>query len=332
MRRARQLTILGAGSWGTALAIHLARAGTHTHLWTRNETLAKHCIEARTNERYLPGIPWPEPVSIGTDLAQALSTADGVVIAVPTAALRDTLTKSRSFLGSSIPILVACKGFEWPSGALPLEVARAVLDPEPPIAVLAGPSFATELARGVPTAVVVASHGRSRDFYQRLLHHSTLRVYTSRDVVGAQVGGAVKNVIAIGAGICDGLGLGANARAALITRGLAETVRLGLALGGRRATFVGLSGLGDLVLTTTDDTSRNHRLGRLLATGRTLAEAQAMIGQTAEGVQSSRAVVERARRHGIEMPITTAVDRILHEALPPEQAIHLLLSRAVGAE
>ncbi len=332
MRSPRRIAVLGAGSWGTALAVHLSAGGRPTLLWTRREEDARLCRAHGANPRYLADVRWPAELAIGTDLSGIVAEAAAIVVAVPSAALRATLAALAPDLRPDTPVLLACKGFEWPGTALPHEIAADVLGPVRPVAVLAGPSFARGLARGDPTAVVVASRGRAGRAFQKLLHRGTLRVYASRDIVGAEVGGAVKNVVAIGAGLCDGLGMGANARAALITRGLAEIIRLGAALGGRRATFMGLSGLGDLVLTATDDASRNHRLGRLLADGRSLAAAQAEIGQTAEGVLSSRAVAVRAQRAGVEMPICAVVDRILHEGLGPGEAVRLLLERAPGRE
>ncbi len=332
MSARRPIAVLGAGSWGTTLALHTAAGGHPTRLWTRNEEHARLCRTLGENPRYLPGVRWPAGLAIGTDLAECVGEAAAIVVAVPSAALRSTLVVLAPHLPERTPLLLACKGFEWPGAALPHEIASEILGPARPLAVLAGPSFAREMARGDPTAVVVASRGRGGRAFQRLLHRGTLRVYGSRDVVGAEVGGAVKNVVAIGAGLCDGLGMGANARAALITRGLAEILRLGTALGGRRATFMGLSGLGDLVLTATDDTSRNHRLGRLLAGGRSLAAALAEIGQTAEGVFSSRAVTVRAARLGVDMPICNVVTRILHEGLNPGEAVRLLLERTAGRE
>jgi len=332
VRSPRRIAVLGAGSWGTALAVHMGAGGCPTRLWTRRDEHARLCREEGANTRYLPGIPWPRGLAIGTDLAETLDGADGLVVAVPSAALRATLHAVAPNLRPETPLLLACKGFEWPGAALPHEIASSVLGPGRPVAVLAGPSFAREMARGDPTAVVVAASGRTGVFFQKLLHRGTLRVYLSHDVVGAEVGGAVKNVVAIGAGLCDGLGMGANARAALVTRGLAEIIRLGTALGGRRATFMGLSGLGDLVLTATDDTSRNHRLGRLLANGRSLDAAQAEIGQTAEGVTSSRAVTARARAAGVDMPISSTVERILYEGLDPGAAVRLLLEREARRE
>lgn len=332
MRSPRRMAVLGAGSWGTALAVHLASGGHTTRLWTRRGEHARLCQEHGENSRYLPGIPWPSGLTIGTDLAEIVTGANTIVLAVPSSALRATLTRVVRDLHPEVPVLLACKGIEWPGGALPHEIAAEVLGDSHPLAVLAGPSFAREMARGDPTAVVVASRDRTRRTFQKILHRGTLRVYVSGDVVGAEIGGAVKNVVAIGAGLGDGLGMGANARAALITRGLAEIIRLGTALGGRRATFMGLSGLGDLVLTATDDASRNHRLGRLLAGGKSLAAAQAEIGQTAEGVLSSRAVSERAAQIGVEMPICSVVNRILHEGLDPQHAVQLLLGREAKHE
>jgi glycerol-3-phosphate dehydrogenase (NAD(P)+) len=325
-----RVSVLGAGAWGTALA--LAAAARHeTCLWARDADQAEAIAAAGENARYLPGVALPAALRIGADLPAAIEHArDGLLlIATPTAALRETLAA----LPDGRPVLWLCKGFEQGSGALGHEIARAQC-PGRPCGVLSGPSFALEVARGQPTALVAASEDAALAARAvEVFHSDALRVYTSTDVVGAEVGGAVKNVIAIAAGIGDGLPMpGLNARAALVTRGLAEMTRLGVALGARAETFMGLTGLGDLVLTTTGDLSRNRRVGLLLAQGLALTQVLAELGHVAEGVYSAATVAERARALGVEMPITEAVVAVLEGRLEPAAAMRRLMTRDARPE
>ncbi len=287
----------------------------------------------RVNERYLPGVELPENIRIVTTLADCIAGVRDVLVAVPSHALRKTLIEIKPLLATGARVCWASKGFELHSGKLPHQVAAEVLGTDCPSAVLSGPTFADEVARRLPTAMTIAA---TDDAFARdlaaALSDSNFRAYTSQDIVGVEVGGAVKNVLAIGAGISDGLGFGANARVALITRGLVEMTRLGMALGARRETFMGLAGMGDLVLTCTDDQSRNRRFGLALAAGRSVAEARAEIGQVVEGLMAARAVKEVADRLGLEMPICQQIFRIIHEGVPPQEAVSQLMGRELTAE
>lgn len=322
------VTVLGVGSWGTALALLLARNGHTVRLWGHDlEEVAPLCRE-RENRRYLPGIPFPATLTAGTDLAAAVLGVDLVLAAVPSHAYRATLERLRCILPVTVGLVWATKGLEPGSGRFLHEVTDEVLGEAWSVAVVSGPSFAGEVARGLPTAVTVAACdvGYAR-WVAALLHGSNLRAYTSPDVIGVELGGAIKNVLAIAAGIADGLGFGANARAALITRGLAEMTRLGLAVGGRRETFMGLAGIGDLVLTCTDDQSRNRRFGLAMGRGETAEAALVAIGQVVEGAATVREALRLAHRHGVEMPITEQVNRVLHHGQNPRQAVEILLAR-----
>lgn len=329
------IAVLGAGAWGTALAISAVRpADTRRRvtLWARDALQAADLQHHRENRRYLSGVALPETVQIATGPLHSgsalLAAADLVIIATPMAGLRDMLTL---LADQRAPVAWLCKGFEAPTtqttGLLGHEV-RAQVAPDLRAGVLSGPSFALEVARGQPSALVAASeHAQVRDALVAAFHSPTLRVYANDDIVGVEVGGAVKNVLAIATGLCDGLGLGLNARAALITRGLAEMTRLGLALGAKAETFMGLSGLGDLVLTATGDLSRNRKVGQLLAQGMNLRQAVDSLGHVAEGVYSARTVAQRARSLGVDMPITDAVVALLDGGLLPAQAVALLMGR-----
>ncbi|MCX7692589.1 NAD(P)-dependent glycerol-3-phosphate dehydrogenase [Tepidimonas taiwanensis] len=338
------ITVIGAGAWGTALAI--AAAGAHTvRLWARDAQQAASLQAQRVNARYLPGVPLPAAlVCDGGDaaaLAPTLAHTDLVVIATPMAGLRAWLQWLAAALPAAgratTPVVWLCKGFERPQedaavGLLGHEIAAHVA-PALRVGVLSGPSFAQEVAAGLPTALVAASLDAAvREALVAAFHGPTLRIYANDDIVGVEVGGAVKNVMAIATGLCDGLRLGHNARAALITRGLAEMTRLGLALGARADTFMGLSGLGDLVLTATGDLSRNRQVGLLLAQGMTLAQAVDSLGHVAEGVYSARTVARRAATLGVRMPITDAVVALLDGALQPREAVAWLMGRDPVAE
>lgn len=331
------IVVLGAGAWGTALAVGAAAQGSEFRqvtLWARDVQQANGMRAQRENRRYLPGVALPPSVTVeGGPLdasSKALTEADLLIIGTPMSGLRSMLQVLASH---HAPVAWLCKGFEAPRegdsnpGLLGHEV-RAQVAPQLKTGVLSGPSFAQEVARGQPTALVAASeHASVRDVLVAAFHSPTLRVYANEDIVGVEVGGAVKNLLAIATGLCDGLDLGLNARAALITRGLAEMTRLGLALGARAETFMGLSGLGDLVLTATGDLSRNRRVGQLLAQGMSLQQAVDSLGHVAEGVYSARTVVHRARLLGVDMPISEAVVALIEGRLKPAQAVAALMGR-----
>jgi glycerol-3-phosphate dehydrogenase (NAD(P)+) len=323
------LSIFGAGAWGTALAISVAQRHP-TVLWARDVAQAGALAAERRNARYLPDAGFPDGLEVTADFEAALAHArDGLlVIATPMAALREMLSR----LPTGARAWWLCKGFEAGTGLLGHEVAREAC-PQARVGVLSGPSFAQEVARSQPTALVAASADQAlRDAAVEAFHGEALRIYPSADPVGVEVGGAVKNVLAIATGVCDGLGLGLNARAALITRGLAEMTRLGLALGARPETFMGLSGLGDLVLTATGDLSRNRQVGLRLARGQGLPQILQELGHVAEGVYSAHTVVDRARQVGVDMPIAAAVVELIESRLTAPEAVRLLMSRAVTEE
>jgi glycerol-3-phosphate dehydrogenase (NAD(P)+) len=330
--RQEPIAVIGAGSWGTALAIHLARAGHPTHLWGRDPAQLDAMHRVRCNERYLPDAAFPETLVVAADLRQALDGVRDALVAVPSHAFRDTLKEIERHLGRDTRIAWATKGFEISTGLLPHQVAGEILGSRP-CAVLSGPTFAKEVGAGLPTAMTVAS--RDEAFAKALasrLSGPNFRAYMQSDIMGVEVGGAVKNVIAIGSGIADGMGFGANTRVALITRGLAEMMRLGVKLGAARQTFMGLAGLGDLVLTCTDDQSRNRRLGLALGRGRSMHESQGSIHQVVEGVFASRAVCAVAERLSVEMPICREVFRIMHEGKPVREAVQELMGREMRSE
>ncbi|KAF1044771.1 NAD(P)H-dependent glycerol-3-phosphate dehydrogenase [Xylophilus sp.] len=329
-----RIVVLGAGAFGTALALSAAQRTDARHevvLWARDTAQAAALRAARTNARYLPGFSFPDALTVADGPPGAAVRGAGlVIVATPVAGLRPTLEQLRDT--ASAPVAWLCKGFEpaqagQMAGLLPHEVAAAVA-PRLQTGALSGPSFAQEVAQGRPSALVAASvHASVRDALAAALHGPALRVYANDDIAGVEVGGAVKNVLAIAAGLCDGLQLGLNARAALLTRGLAEMSRLGLALGARTETFMGLSGLGDLVLTATGDLSRNRKVGLLLAEGRTLQQAVDSLGHVAEGVYCARTVVQRAAALGVEMPIAQAVVALLDGAIAPAEAVAQLMGR-----
>jgi glycerol-3-phosphate dehydrogenase (NAD(P)+) len=331
-RRTEPMTVIGAGSWGTALAIQLAREGHPTQLWGRDGVQLEAMRRARRNARYLPDAAFPDLLQVATDLRPALQGARDALIAVPSHAFRATLELIEPHLGPDTRIAWATKGFEIATGMLPHQVARGVLGARPG-AVLSGPTFAKEVGAGLPTAMTVASEDeRFAKDLALSLSGPTFRAYTQTDILGVEVGGAVKNVIAIGSGIADGMGFGANTRVALITRGLAEMMRLGVKLGAARETFMGLAGLGDLVLTCTDDQSRNRRLGMALGRGQSLAEAQSGIHQVVEGLPAARAVYDVALRLIVDMPICQEIYRVMHEGKPVRAAAQALMGREVRSE
>lgn len=327
------LAVLGAGSWGTALAIQFARTGHPTRLWGRDAAQQVAMQSARCNRRYLPEAVFPDELRVVHSLRDALDGADEVLIAVPSHALRGLLKEIAPLLSPEVRLAWATKGFELDSGLLPHQVAREVLGDTRAFAVLSGPTFAREVGAGLPTAMTIAATDEAfANSLAQSLSSANFRAYTSTDIVGVEVGGATKNVLAVGAGLADGLGFGANTRVALITRGLVEMTRLGVALGARRETFMGLAGLGDLVLTCTDDQSRNRRFGLLLAAGRSVETALAEIGQVVEGYLAAQAVRRVAQRHGVEMPICESLYRTLYEGVAPREVVRGLMSRPIRAE
>jgi len=325
-----RIAVLGAGAWGSALAISLC-ASHEVRLWARRREACDELSRSRSSP-YLPEVPFPGALRIEPDLAAAVSGCDLAIVATSTAGLRDT-AGAVAAIRSRIDLLWACKGFEQGTRKLPHEIVAEVLPEASRTGALSGPSFALEVARGQPTAIVLASRDAAfASDSAAQLNSARLRIYSSADLVGVELGGAVKNVIAIAAGIADGLGLGRNARAALVTRGLAEIVRLGVALGGQPETFMGLTGLGDLVLTCTGELSRNRDVGLRLARGQALADILRELGHVAEGVQSAASVRDLAHGRGIEMPITQAVCAVLFEGRPPAEAVRQLLARDPKAE
>jgi glycerol-3-phosphate dehydrogenase (NAD(P)+) len=316
-----RVAVLGAGAWGTAIAAVLSeRLGVA--LWARDPAQAAAISSSRRNDRYLPGIALPGQVRVSADLALVLQKAALVLAATPVAGLREVLSKVK------LPLVWLCKGFEEGSGLLPHQIAAQTMGEQARCGALSGPSFAAEVARGLPCALTLAS--KDAAFAREaaaMLHGGRMRIYYSSDLVGVEVAGAVKNVMAIAAGISDGLGLGLNARAALITRGLAEMARLGAALGGAPETCFGLAGAGDLILTATGELSRNRRVGFELAQGRPLADILAHLGHVAEGVRSASEVARLARAKGVDMPVSDAVNAVLDGKLAPAKAVELLLSR-----
>ncbi|MBW8067607.1 MAG: NAD(P)H-dependent glycerol-3-phosphate dehydrogenase [Ferrovum sp.] len=326
-----RLTVLGTGAWGTALALSLS--GFHSvTLWGRDPDQVQALRLTRENRRYLPGHALPPSLQLSSHLPSALQDADLALLVVPVAALEEILS-ALATLSPHLPFLWACKGVEQGTRRLPHQIVHAHPTLQGPHGVLSGPSFATEIAAGLPAALTLASSNET--FAQntaRLLHHPHLRLYSSTDLVGVEIAGALKNVMAIASGLSDGLGLGLNARAALITRGLAEITRLGMVLGGRRATFMGLTGLGDLILTCTTALSRNYQVGQGLAQGHQLGPLLTGLGHVAEGVPTALAALQLAQAHGVEMPITATVQEVLSGALNVQDAVIQLLARDPRAE
>jgi glycerol-3-phosphate dehydrogenase (NAD(P)+) len=326
-----KIAVLGAGAWGTAIGIVL-QARHEVRLWARDAALIGALRADRGNRRYLPGFALPGGLALHENLEAALDGAELIIVAVPTQGFRDVLQRIRA-AGSGAPLVWLCKGFESGQALLPHQICAQELPAGAPRAVLSGPSFAEEVARGLPAALTLASAdtGFARDA-ARALHSPTMRIYPSEDVTGVEAAGAIKNVMAIAAGVSDGLELGLSARAALITRGLAEMTRLGVALGGRAETFMGLAGIGDLILTCTGDLSRNRRVGLALARGVPLADVLAGLGHTAEGVLTARAVAGLAQRQQVDMPITRAVCRVLDDQKQARDAVQELLAREQKTE
>jgi glycerol-3-phosphate dehydrogenase (NAD(P)+) len=328
-------TVLGAGSWGTALASLLASKGYTVTAWDKDPAVLEDISKNHRNERYLPGVALPHTLHASGDVARALEGAELVVLAVPSHAVRPATIEAKRHVHAGTPIVCVAKGIELDTLMTMSEVLEDVLPVplHPYVAVLSGPSFAKEVAKGLPTAVTVAARWeRIAKQVQDAFHTKTFRPYTSGDVVGVEVGGCVKNVVAIAAGISDGFGFGANSLAALVTRGLAEISRLAVRKGANPLTLSGLSGLGDLVLTCSSDLSRNRTVGRGLAAGKTAEAIQQELGQVAEGVRNAKSARELARRLGVEMPITEMVYRVLYENLPPRDGVLQLMTRETKPE
>jgi len=323
--------VLGAGSWGTALAIQLAH-NNPTILWGRDAEKMTTMAQSGCNPFYLPDYAFPANLSVATDLSQAIDSSDAVLVVCPSHAFGDILKQIKPLLKGR-PVAWASKGFEPGTGRFLHQVAAEILGDDVPTALITGPSFAKDVAAGKPTLVAVASS--HPDFAQKVtkaLHTDTFRVYLSDDIIGAELGGAVKNVLALATGIADGMQLGDNTRAALITRGMAEMMRLGQALGSRNETLMGLSGLGDLVLTSTGDLSRNRRMGLALGQGKSIEQAKQEIGQVVEGLGTTDEVLRLARRHDVDMPITEHVWKVVHGEMTTEQALSALMGREIRSE
>ncbi|MDX2419338.1 MAG: NAD(P)H-dependent glycerol-3-phosphate dehydrogenase [Xanthomonadales bacterium] len=331
--RSDSIAVVGAGSWGTALALRLVANNNKTCLWGHEPEFMETLSRDRQNRHFLPGFPFPENLTIETDLSHAVQQGRDVLLVVPSHAFREVLTRLAPALDPHARIAWATKGLEYGSGKFMSEVLEETFGTVYPAAVVSGPTFAQEVAAGLPTALTVASNNPvfANDMANRL-HGDSMRVYTSDDMVGVQLGGTVKNVLAIASGITDGLQLGANSRAALITRGLAEIIRLGDAMGARRETLMGLAGVGDLILTCTDDLSRNRRLGLALGKGTGIDLALQEIGQVVEGFNTAGEVMQLAKQYKVDMPISEQVYRVLHEHLPPADAVRNLLAREVKPE
>jgi glycerol-3-phosphate dehydrogenase (NAD(P)+) len=328
MDAAMKVAVLGAGSWGTALASLLARNGHDTVIWGRNAEQVRSINEKHENARYLPGISLPESLKASADLAETVRNADLILVVTPSHAFKETILALAPFRKSGTGVSWATKGFEPGSGRFLHEVAEEILGSDVPLAVVTGPSFAKEVTQGLPTAVTV--HSDDPEFAQTVaeaLHGPTFRAYTGNDMMGAELGGAMKNVLAVATGVADGMGLGLNARAGLITRGLNEMLRLNQALGGRAETLMGLAGLGDLVLTSTGDLSRNRRLGLALGQGKSIKEAVASIGQVVESIQTCDEVMRLASRFDMDLPISDLVSRVLHQEITPQEGLQMILAR-----
>lgn len=327
------ITVIGAGAWGTALAIHFALHGNHVAMWARNEAQMCAMQQERENKRYFAGFPLPERLSVHTDLKDALQNSELALIVTSVAGLRSSVEAIKQAGFADLPILTACKGFELETGLLPQQVVAQVLPHHTHIGVLSGPSFAQELAQQLPCAVVLASQNETwiRQLVQQL-NSKVLRLYANHDVIGVSVGGAVKNVMAIATGISDGMEYGLNARAALITRGLAEITRLGVAMGAEPKTMMGLTGMGDLILTCTGALSRNRKVGLGLASGKSLSEVLAELGHVAEGVPTIDEVHHMAQRLQIEMPITQTLYELVHGQISVNQVVEYLMQRETKAE
>lgn len=331
--RARNIAVLGAGSWGTALAMQVARGHNPVCLWGIDTEQLSVMAEQRCNPFYLPDLAFPESLCLNPDLAATLADADILLLAVPSHAMRSFIQSARPHIRADQLVVWATKGLEQGSAKLMHQIIAEELGDVTATAVVSGPTFALEVAQNLPTAVTVASS--SHEIAQQVvdfLHHGNFRAYTSEDVVGVELGGSLKNVLAIAAGIADGLGFGANTRAALITRGLTEIMRLGQAMGAQHETFMGLAGLGDLVLTCTDNQSRNRRMGLKLAEGLSVEQARQEIGQAVEGIKTAKEAWQLGQQHNVELPIIEQTYHVLYEAKSPKAAVEDLLSRDAKPE
>ncbi|MCX7067940.1 MAG: NAD(P)H-dependent glycerol-3-phosphate dehydrogenase [Methylococcales bacterium] len=329
----KKIALLGAGSWGTALAILAARNGCQVLLWGHEAKHIATLAHDKENKRYLSGLAFPDNLAVTDDLADCAAFSNTLLVCSPSHAFKDVLVQIKPHLSDQVQIAWATKGFNPEDGSLLHKVVADLFGTQTPAAILSGPTFAREVAANLPTAITIAAN--QPDFARQLadmLHGGRFRTYTSSDVIGVEVGGAVKNVLAIAAGIADGLGFGANTRAALITRGLNETIRLGVTLGGKPDTFMGLAGLGDLLLTCTDNQSRNRRLGLALGLGKSREDAITEIGQEVEGVSAAKQTYRLAQKYGIEMPITEQTYKVLYEGLSPLAAVENLLARELKPE
>lgn len=322
------ITVLGTGAWGTALGIHFALHGHRVAMWSHNGSHAQTMQQTRLNERYLPGFPLPDNLSVHADLTDALHESELVLAVTPVAGLRGSIELLKQHGAGSLPVLTACKGFELDSGLLTFQVVRQILPDNPAVGVLSGPSFAQELAKQLPCAVCVASENQAwlHDVV-RQLNTPVMRLYANDDITGVAVGGAVKNVMAIATGLSDGLGYGLNARAALVTRGLAEITRLAVAFGAQQKTMMGLSGMGDLILTCTGALSRNRKVGLGLAEGKSLHQVLTEIGHVAEGVPTIEEVYNAACRYQIDMPITAMLYQLVRNELSAGDVMERLMRR-----
>lgn len=328
-----KISVLGAGSWGTALAIQAARNGNQTLLWGH---LPEHIVSLakdRQNKRYLADLTFPDTLEVTDDIKQAAQFSDILLISVPSHVFQETLLKIKPFVGEKVKIAWASKGFNPETGELLHQIVANLFSAETPAAVLSGPSFAREVAAGLPTAVTIgATQQAFANQLAQIMHSPRFRIYTTPDIISVQVGGAVKNVLAIAAGIADGIGFGANTRAALVTRGIAEIIRLNTALGGQQETLMGLAGLGDLILTCTDNQSRNRRFGIALGQGKDREQAIQEIGQEVEGISAAKETYMLAKKYGVDMPITEQTYRVLYEGLAPLSAVENLLQRDQKSE
>jgi glycerol-3-phosphate dehydrogenase [NAD(P)+] len=328
-----KITVIGAGSWGTALALHFARHGNEVALWTRNPEQVRTLQAERENKRGLPGFPFPESLTVYADLGDALKDSGLILVVTSVAGLRSSAELLKQYNADHIPVLAACKGFEQDTGLLTFQVLKEVLPENKKIGVLSGPSFAQELAKQLPCAVVIASE--NQEWIEELvpqLNTNVMRLYGSTDVIGVAVGGAVKNVMAIATGLSDGLEYGLNARAALVTRGLAEITRLAMAMGAQSKTMMGLAGIGDLILTCTGALSRNRRVGLGLAEGKELHQVLVEIGHVSEGVSTIEEVFNTAVKYQIDMPITQTLLQLIRKEMTPQQVAERLMERSARFE
>lgn len=329
-----KIAVIGTGSWGTALAVHLAKNGLHVNFWGRNKTHLQELQKKRCNSKYLPGIEFPDKLNIHYELTSCLRDIETILIVVPSSGVRHTLEQILNCsTAGEVRIAIASKGFEDNTLCLLHDVVNDVLGKNTDVCIVSGPTFAMEVAKGLPTAITVASNNQTyASQFARYLSNDHFRAYTSDDIIGVEIGGAVKNIMAIAAGIADGLGFGANTRAALITRALVEISRLGKKLGGKPETFMGMAGLGDLILTCTDNQSRNRRVGLGIAKGKSILDIQNGLGQVAEGISTTKKVYLLSKKLKIDMPIVEQVYKILYENEPPLEAVKQLLARDTGSE